>query len=250
MESEEQGHQNGNDRAEQDRLELLEYRLAERVHGRVWRTFWFYIVIVVGGLVLVGGGLIWGIKANFDLMVYTAKSDIENTKKEVQRRGEQIQRELDDQFSKLRESEEKVGREIRILAQDLKEASMADRADIKNFRELEREARLGTECPSWPTVAKVTDWLEGQQGTRPIEGDVDSVVAVVRRYNICDLQQLSVVLTSPRQKEVGDLYRSILGREPDIYGKIIWIWRLDHGFSKEWVERMIRESDEARQRGR
>lgn len=226
--------------------------MADRVHERVIKIFKVYIGIVVGVIALAGVALTWGVKAKFDAVkieldqaVRTAKSNIENTKNEVQKQGEQTQQELTAQMSKLRE----LTREIRIHAADLQETIMAQRADVQDFVERERGARLGAICLSWPTVANVTTWLT-QQETPSDERGIDIVVAAVRRYNICDLQELSAVLASRSQDEIRDLYRRILGRAPDIAGKITWGWRLDHGFLRQTVERMIQESDEARQRGR
>ena len=241
----------------------------ESVKEDLWERFrrWGLVVtIVIALLVWVGGNAI---------ISNAARSAVENRLQMLENRIEQTRydltlslahteeanKRLGEESSKLKQeienlrtkrdeiakSAEEVGRDIRILAVDLKEAVMAQRAGVQDFVGLERRARLPSPCPSWPTVANVTNWLAGQQGTRPpTEGDVDSVVAVVRRYNICDLQALSVVLASPRQAEVRELYHDILDRDPDIYGEIIWGWRLDHGFSKQQVKDMIEESDEAR----
>jgi nitrogen fixation-related uncharacterized protein len=243
---------------DKDLLELIEYRLTERVHDRVVKRYTLYITIVIGVLAVIGtvaGGLaLWAVKSQFELVTNAAKSDIEKIKNELERQGKQKQDELaatQTQLSNLLKKEaEEFSLDFHIQAADVKDRMMAYRANIQDFVELQRGARLGTLCQKWPTVTEVITWLKEQQETDPSELGISVVMLVMRQYNICDLRELSAVLSLPEQNDILELYLRILGRTPDIFGKIVWGWRLAHSFPKQVVEGMIRESDEARQRGR
>jgi hypothetical protein len=224
---------------DRDREEVMEYRLTERAYASLTKRFEFHVTIVRLALTIVSIALaIVGIVGTgFGIWIGHQATDI---KALVETRKGEIMKYADE-----------TAREMRIHRIEIMDAMVAQRAGV-NFEELDRRARLNRPCLALPTLAQVESWIRSHKDVGLIdERGVDIVVGFVRRYNICDLEELNLVLADRRiQGDLKDLYHRILDRDPDLAGLSTWGWRLGHGYPKEVVGRMIEYSDEARQRGK
>jgi hypothetical protein len=214
---------------DRDREELMEYRLTERAYGRLIKRFkllWGIVVTAFTIVVVVVGAVVTYEFKGIANLLEAKKQDIERYARDT-------------------------GREMLIHRAEIMDAMVAQRANVVNFRVLERKVRLDRTCAIPPTWEQVEGWFRSQGDVAPPEEGVAIVVGAARRYDICDLRELSAVLENrPIQTELEGMYQAILNRPPDLTGRATWGWRRGRGYTKEDVKRLIDASDERRQRGK
>lgn len=196
--------------SERDRQELLERRLADRIEERVVARIKQYAAVLSVAVGAVGTVLgFFGLKQVWDI-----RAAAEDAKREV---------------SAFREA---------ILP--------AYRAEILRVLELDSRLPYRVSCPSPLSIDEVATWLDTRQKVTLEPAVRDSFLEFARRNNICTLERVQEIFKHPMQETVTQLYREILDREPDPFGRFTWGFRLMRAYTTDDVRRALEGSEEAR----
>jgi hypothetical protein len=205
-------------------LELLERRLADKVQERVLHS------VKRAGLLL---GTLLTVLSAFGLKeLYAGISLVERQREEARKLEQEIQ------ASKELLQREVVGFRETVLPEF--------RVQMKRWANLERRVAYSEACERPLAVEADIPWFVNRFGRTMTAFELESFGEYFERYHVCHQEQLDEVLDHTSQEMVQEIYRRVLDRQPDPFGRFVWGIRLMRGYTYDEVRAEIANSSEAR----
>jgi hypothetical protein len=201
-----------------DQLTHEEYISADKIEKIVIRRFNHYL-----GAAFMCASLLGFIFGILGYKVYDVNKKVLESKKEI-----------DTVTTRYKE-------EIRKLTED----SILRAVQVRTyFDKKDNMAKFENKCEESIDEHEIYRWikLNGYEGS---EKTALYLKQTMDFYNICNMKQFQDIITNDKQAFIGDLYKKVMGRDADIYGKFVYGIRLTHGYTEEDAKTRLCIQEEA-----